>query len=114
MLDKWLATKGLPDMTARLLDRLNELIKDEDFKIGPSYFMRDSVHSDGGLRLMWESSILPLLEEHHFGEGIDVAKEYGLDRILERATSGADEEAAVPIGEHAEEPDSSSENPNAG
>ena len=71
--------------------------------------MRDSVYSDGGLRLMWETSILPLLEEHHFGEGIDVAKEYGLDRILKRATSGTDDEAAGPTGEGDEGPDASSE-----
>lgn len=114
MLDKWLAAKGLPDTTARLLGRLNELIEDEDFKIGPSYFMRDSVHSDSGLRLMWETSILPLLEEHHFGEGIDVAKEYGLDRILKRATSGTDDEVAEPTGESDEGPDAPSEITNAG
>jgi len=99
MLGKWLAARGLPDTTARVLDRLNDLIKDEDFKIGPSYFMRDSVHSDSGLRLMWETSILPLLEEHHFGEGIDVAKEYGLDRILKRVTTDTEDEAAEPVGQ---------------
>lgn len=113
VLGKWLTAKGLPDTTARVLDRLNELIKDEDFKIGPSYFMRDSVHSDAGLRLIWETSILPLLEEHHFGEGIDVAKEYGLDRIVKRATSGTDEETAEPTGENARGSDAPSEITNA-
>ena len=57
-----------------------------DFKIGPSYFMRRSVHEDGGLDLVWETSILPLLEEHHFGEQVDVKARYGLKalrRVLE-------------------------------
>ncbi|BDO43813.1 AAA family ATPase [Cellulomonas sp. NTE-D12] len=88
MLASWLSRRGLPPTVAAVLDRLNALIKDDDFKIGPSYFMRDSVYRDGGLAVTWETSILPLLEEHHFGDGTDVAKEYALDRILRRVTAG--------------------------
>ena len=84
VLGAWLAAKGLPPTMGAVLSHLNALIKDDDFKIGPSYFMRDSVYRDGGLAVTWETSILPLLEEHHFGDGTDVAKEYALDRILRR------------------------------
>ena len=45
--------------------------------------MRRSVHEGDGMAVVWETSILPLLEEHHFGEGRDVAKEYSLSRILQ-------------------------------
>ena len=79
MLSKWLATEDLPQTARRCSTHLNELIEDEDFKIGPSYFMRKSVHEGNGMAVVWETSILPLLEEHHFGEGRDVAKDYSLE-----------------------------------
>ncbi len=84
MLGKWLERRQLPPTAALVMDHLNGLIQDEDFKIGPSYFMRDSVNMGDGMAVAWETSILPLLEEHHFGEGLDVAKEYSLQRILTR------------------------------
>ena len=98
VLSAWLAAKGLPPTMGAVLSHLNALIKDDDFKIGPSYFMRDSVYREGGLAVTWETSILPLLEEHHFGDGTDVAKEYALDRILRRVagTTEADTGLALP------------------
>ena len=30
---------------------------------------------------IWSSEILPLLEEHHYGEGKDVLKQYRLDTL---------------------------------
>lgn len=84
MLSAWLSAQGRPQTTAAVLDHLNGLIKDEDFKIGPSYFMRDGVYQPGGLAVTWETAILPLLEEHHFGDGTDVATVYSLERILRR------------------------------
>ena len=92
LLTAWLNSHSLPTTTAAVLDHLNALIKDEDFKIGPSYFMRPGVYTDGGLATTWETSILPLLEEHHFGEGIDVTKEYSLSRILRRVNAGSGDE----------------------
>lgn len=83
ILRSWLASEELPSRVADLLDELNRRIEDPDFKIGPSYFMRAAVHREGGLERTWRTSILPLLEEHHFGE-LDASKikrRYGLDVI---------------------------------
>jgi len=79
-----LAATGRDAGVADLLDELNSRIDDPDFRIGPSYFMRDAVHADGGLERAWRTAILPLLEEHHYGDGIDVATRYGLDTIRAR------------------------------
>ena len=86
VLGKWLAIEGHPQTCARVLESLNGLIEDEDFKIGPSYFMRASAQTKTGLQRVWKSSILPLLEEHHYGDSIDVAKRYDLARILRSVT----------------------------
>lgn len=95
MLSAWLSARGRPQTTAAVLDHLNALIKDEDFKIGPAYFMRDGVYEDNGLAVTWETAILPLLEEHHFGDGTDIAKTYALDRILRRIEAAVETESGL-------------------
>lgn len=68
---------------AALLAELNSRLDDRDYAIGPSYFMKDWIYTDpDGLTQMWNSDIIPLLEEHHAGDGIDVEDVYGLDRLL--------------------------------
>lgn len=90
VLRSWLAREGKPAHVADLHDALNAAIDDPDFKIGPSYFMRPEVHRDNaGLDRMWRTAILPLLEEHHYGEGLDIAARYGLDAMLKAVRSGA-------------------------
>ena len=85
VLRRWLAaSSGLDAGVADLLDELNRRIEDPDFKIGPSYFMRKAVHEPGGLERAWRTAILPLLEEHHYGDGTDVRARYGLDAIRAR------------------------------
>lgn len=83
ILRSWLAAEGYSGRVADLLDELNSRIADPDFKIGPSYVMRGAVHRAGGLERAWRTSILPLLEEHHFGEldATAVAARYGLEAI---------------------------------
>ena len=90
VLRSWLAAERLPARSAELLDQINARIDDADFAIGPSYFMRASVHEPGGLELAWHTAILPLLEEHHYGEldRGEVVARYGLDAIA-RAVDGA-------------------------
>ncbi len=96
ILRSWLAAKGYDGRLADLHDALNSRISDGDFKIGPSYFMRDKIATDAtdkALELMWRTDILPLLEEHHFGDrNIDVAARYGLP-VLRKALAA---KAAVP------------------
>lgn len=70
---------------ADLLDELNARIDDTDFKIGPSYFMRRAVFERAGLERVWRTAILPLLEEHHYGDRtLDVVATYGLEAIRKR------------------------------
>lgn len=96
VLRRWLTKTGRDVTVADLLDELNRRIEDEDFKIGPSYFMRPSVYSDGGLERVWRTAILPLLEEHHYGDGIDVRARYGLDTIRSRVAGRlASEQAGI-------------------
>lgn len=88
VLRSWLDRRGKLVHIADLHEALNSLIDDPDFKIGPSYFMRPEVHrDDAGLERMWRTAILPLLEEHHYGEGLDVSARYGLDAVRKMATS---------------------------
>lgn len=82
VLRSWLGAHGYDATVADLLDALNDRIPDPDFKIGPSYFMRPAVFAPGGIERVWRTAILPLLEEHHYGDRtIDVPATYGLDAI---------------------------------
>ncbi|MEU6891137.1 DUF4357 domain-containing protein [Streptomyces sp. NPDC046557] len=78
LLRRWLESQKKSSEPAELLDALNARIDDPDFRIGPSYLMKKGVYRDGGLDRTWRTKILPLLEEHHYGEGIDIEKRYGL------------------------------------
>lgn len=84
ILARWLDRRGLPDEPARLLAELNGRIEDRDFRVGPSYLMRDSAATGTGLERIWRTQILPLLEEHHYGDGTDVPARYGLDVLRSR------------------------------
>ncbi len=97
ILRSWLAAKGHPSTLADLHEALNSRIADADFKIGPSYFMRDRIAQDPtgkALELMWRTDILPLLEEHHFGDrNVNVRARYGLDVLTQSISAKA---AAAP------------------
>ncbi|MFE0672582.1 DUF4357 domain-containing protein [Streptomyces sp. NPDC058867] len=84
LLARWLEREGRDPEPARLLDALNALVDEADFAIGPSYLMKPGVYRDGGLERTWRTKILPLLEEHHYGEGLDVGARYGLGPLRER------------------------------
>jgi hypothetical protein len=95
VLRSWLKAGGYDERAADLLDELNNRIDDDDFKIGPSYFMRSAVHAPGGFERAWATAILPLLEEHHYGELTteQVRDRYGLSTIAARVDA-----ARVPAG----------------
>ncbi|ACZ90486.1 hypothetical protein Aros01_00700 [Streptosporangium roseum] len=91
VLGRWLAGRELPADAARLLAELNARIEDRDFKIGPSYLMRAGIYQDAkGFERVWRTQILPLLEEHHYGDGVEVSKRYGLPQLRQRL--GLDQE----------------------
>lgn len=48
--------------------------------------MRAAVYAAGGIERMWRTAILPLLEEHHYGElsAAEVATRYGYAAIAHR------------------------------
>ncbi|MFC8369906.1 DUF4357 domain-containing protein [Streptomyces sp. NPDC057239] len=83
LLRRWLEREGRGTEPADLLGALNSRIDDPDFRIGPSYLMKKGVYREGGLERTWRTKILPLLEEHHYGEGVDVGKRYGLAALRE-------------------------------
>lgn len=109
LLRRWLSATDRSDETADLLDELNARIDDPDFKIGPSYFMRPAVYdADGrGLERVWRTAILPLLEEHHYGDrNMDVVGRYGLAAIEKAVQARADVAfpPAVSTSEHHDAP----------
>lgn len=81
MLRRWLQAHHLPPDRVDLLDTLNERIADRDSAIGPSYLMTAAVATEEGLQRVWKHQILPLLEERHVGEGLDVSATYGLQAL---------------------------------
>lgn len=92
VLRSWLRERDLPEDRADLLVELNSRIDDRDFKIGPSYLMSKAVADDQGLERIWRSAILPLLEEYHVGDGVDVRRKYGLESLRSTLTATIEDE----------------------
>jgi MoxR-like ATPase len=66
VLRRWLERHGLDPEPAVLLDRLNRVIGDDEFAIGPSYFL-STEPSQPDLESIWRHEIMPLLAEHYYG-----------------------------------------------
>jgi 5-methylcytosine-specific restriction protein B len=65
-----------------LLDALNDRIEERDLAIGPSYVMKPDIYRRAdGLDRVWETSILPLLAEHHYGSPPEVLNRYRLPAL---------------------------------
>ena len=98
VLRQWLVDRSFAsdriDLLVGILVELNRRIADKDVKIGPSYLMTSTVVTDAGLDRVWRTSILPLLEEYHVGEGMDVAARYGLTALRKAIGVNAPERAA--------------------
>jgi 5-methylcytosine-specific restriction enzyme B len=88
LLSRWLRDKNIAgDEPAWLLAELNAGIADRDFRIGPSYLIRESLYGDKiGLDVMWQAQILPLIEEHYYGDlsRDEVARKFGLEALRRR------------------------------
>src|SRR5204863_9438805 len=80
VLSEWLSDNGFDPEPAELLAELNRAIDDEEFSIGPSYFItRDGSAPD--LERVWRYSIMPLLEEQYYGTGRNLEADFGLARL---------------------------------
>lgn len=80
VLGNWLRDNGQSDEPARLLKALNDAIANDEIAIGPSYFMTKD-GSPPNLERVWKHAILPVLEEHLYGSGRDIAADFGLAAI---------------------------------
>jgi 5-methylcytosine-specific restriction protein B len=92
LLAAWIQAQGSAIATnldaPALLDALNSRIAERDLAIGPSYLMRPSVYrSAAALDRVWDSSILPLLAEHHYGSGPEALDPYRLDTLRAAITN---------------------------
>ena len=97
LLAEWMSQQPFDDDRVALLGALNAKIRDHDAKVGPSFLMRD-LH-DEGVASVWEYEILPLLAEHHYADGTDVAKEYGVDTLRRAIGREQDVIEAEPHGD---------------
>jgi hypothetical protein len=88
VLEQWLAANDHDPDAAVLLRALNAAIDDEDFSIGPSYF----ITRDGGLpdlERIWANAIMPLLRERYYGTTEDLGR-FELAALRRRLEADAD------------------------
>jgi 5-methylcytosine-specific restriction protein B len=96
LLRRWLEDRGLGTEPADLLDELNNRLGDPDRMIGPSFLMTPRIDQQDALELVWETEILPLLEDQLHGTNVDVADEYGLTAL--RAATSQSSRSALDTG----------------
>ncbi|MEI2276691.1 AAA family ATPase [Paenarthrobacter ilicis] len=99
MLERFLETTGQQPLRADLLNALNSELGDtkRDLMIGPSYFMKEHAETDQGLAEIWKYELLPLLEEHYFGQMSreKIREKFGLDAIRRKASGDVGPNADV-------------------
>ena len=98
LLERWLR-KNAPHMAwvADVVDRANENLNDRHAVIGPSHFMVDNL-DEALVRLKWEHSILPHVEEHFFDEPARLA-DFNLETLRGVATSSDSVEDEAQAGD---------------
>ena len=79
ILSKWLAKNGLPKTSSTILTKLNAKLADHNLAIGPAYFMKSKTQSDADVSKIWRYSILPLLEDHFYGQWDTRKSEFKLE-----------------------------------
>lgn len=94
LLSRWLAKNNTSDERAQLLSALNLELGEahRDFKIGPSYLMRKEARDEFGLSRVWRHDIMPLLEEHFYGQYSpqEIEARFGLTALRRRTGPTAD------------------------
>jgi hypothetical protein len=88
VLEQWLDANDHDPDAAVLLRALNAAIGEEDFSIGPSYFItRDGALPD--LDRIWANAIMPLLRERYYGTTVDLG-DFELAALRRRLAADAD------------------------
>jgi 5-methylcytosine-specific restriction protein B len=89
VLERYLVANHLSTDRAGLLAALNESMGADgrDLHIGPSYLMRPDADKPGGIDRVWKYDIMPLLEEHFYGqiERTTIHERFGLAAITAAA-----------------------------
>ena len=95
LLRRWLTDKQ-PDLAwvADVVDRANHALADRNAFIGPSHFLKPRLTEDL-VRLAWEYSVLPFLEEYFFADP-DQLERFDLDRLRNSASEPLADEVEVP------------------
>jgi 5-methylcytosine-specific restriction protein B len=80
VLRRWLADNNHElSWVADVVDRANAALADRNAAIGPSHFLKPRL-TEELVRLAWENSVLPYLEEHFFADP-DQLQQFDLDRL---------------------------------
>ena len=84
LLRRWLADRH-PEFgwVAEVVDRANALLADRHVAIGPSHFLKPRL-TEELVRLAWDSSVVPFLEEHFFADP-EQLQQFDLDRLRRAA-----------------------------
>jgi 5-methylcytosine-specific restriction protein B len=99
VLGRWLGEKGYDSEASLLLGALNqalqEALPDEQFAIGPSYFM--TREGPPNLERVWRYAIGPLLEERFCGlrSSQEIEREFGLQATRARLAGNDRSEPAL-------------------
>ena len=93
LLRRWIG-RNAPEMgwVADVVERANSLLQDRHAAIGPSYFMRPELDEER-VRLVWEHSVLPYVEEYLFGAA-DRLADFDLDALRRATDATAGDDAA--------------------
>ena len=91
VLPRWLERNELEPEPAEILSALNRAIDDQEFSIGPAYFMTPD-GSEPNLDRIWKHAIKPLLEEHFYGVGRDIDAEFGLKHLRSQIAAEVEDE----------------------
>ena len=88
LLRRWLADRQ-PEFgwVADVVDLANKQLADRNVAIGPSHFIRPRL-SEELVQLIWESSVMPFLEEHFFADP-DQVDQFKLQHLRVGVTGGA-------------------------
>jgi 5-methylcytosine-specific restriction protein B len=88
VLARWLDAHDHDREAADFLEALNAEIDDDEFAIGPSYFMSRN-GATPNLDRIWANAIMPLLQERYHGTDVDLGR-FTLEALRARLEADAD------------------------